>query len=183
MGARRGKHEKARRLGRGRYPGRQRRGQAAWAEIEAQVMGRITRNEEIVRKMEAQAINMLDEVADKTKKHNLDTKMDVFERVGKWIAIKNKLENDDGGGIAEFKRRLHGESETDKHYPPSRRPRGSKAPEPANGGSRLDAIRSKLPSGHSAGADGDSGVAGSEGDPAHIGNGSDPAGVPGHGEP
>ncbi len=124
-------------------------------------MGRITQNEEIVRKMERLALNMLGQVDGKeTEKVSLDIKMDVFDRVGKWIAIKNKLENDDGGGIADYKRRLHGESTSDKHYPPSRRPRG-RTDQPS-GGAGLDAIKSRISGADDGGHDGDSGDPGGE---------------------
>ena len=122
-------------------------------------MGRITRNEEIVRKQEALALAMLDSV--QAEKVNIDVKLDVFDRVTKWIATKNKLENDDGGGIADYKRRLHGEpGAADKHYPPSRRPRG-RADQPT-GGPRLDAIKSRIPGTNDGGSDGDSGDSGGE---------------------
>ena len=141
-------------------------------------MGRISRNEEIVRKMEALAISMLARVDVKSEKVNLDLQMDVFERVGKWIAIKNKLENDDGGGIADYKRRLTGE--TDKHYSPSRRPRG-RADQPS-GGRALDAIKSRIPSADDGGADGDSGGAGGEVSAVAGGAGSLHAGAADGGE-
>ena len=113
-------------------------------------MARQSRNEQIVHKMEALALSMLGEVD--VDKITLDLKMDVFERVGKWIAIKNKLENDDGGGIADYKRRLQGAP--DKH--PPRRSRGE------TGGDRLAAIKSRLPGSNDGGIDGDSGGAGGE---------------------
>ena len=102
--------------------------------------------------MEALAITMLDRVDGKDDKVTLDLKLDVFERVGKWIAIKNKLENDDGGGIADYKRRLAGE--TDKHYPPSRRPRRGEEV----GGRALKSIKSRIPGANDGNADGDSGA-------------------------
>jgi hypothetical protein len=131
-------------------------------------MGRISRNEEIVRKMEALAIAMLARVDVKSEKVNLDLQMDVFERVGKWIAIKNKLENDDGNGIADYKRRLTGE--TDKHVSPSRRPRRGNPEE--TGGRALQAIKSRIPGADDGGDDGDSGAAGGEVPAAVIGSGS-----------
>jgi len=119
-------------------------------------MGRITRNEEIIRKQEALALSMQDRV--KGKDTSIDVQMDVFDRVTKWIATKNKLEDDGAGGIADYKRRLHGESETDKHYPPSRRPRSGQP----SGGPALDAIKSRVSGTDDGGDDGDSGDSGGE---------------------
>ena len=101
-------------------------------------MARISRHAQIILKQEALALDLLAAAA---KSDNLDMKMDLFEKVGKWVWIKNKLEDDGAGGIADYKRRLHSESsETDKH-PAARRSR----PAQANGGSRLDAIKSRIP--------------------------------------
>ena len=71
-------------------------------------------------------------VAKATSADNIDLKMDIFRTVADWVKIKSKLEDDDGGAIAEYKRRLAGEDTGDK----KRR---------AFGGSRLDAIKSSLP--------------------------------------
>ena len=141
-------------------------------------MGRITRNEEIVRKVEALALDMLKKGSERDT--NIDLKMDIFEKVTKWVAVKNKLEGDDAGGIADYKRRLHGESETDKHYSPSRRPRGKSEPV---GGPRLEAIKSRLPRADGGDDDGDSGDTGGEVPAAGSGNGSLRAGLHGDGEP
>ena len=118
-------------------------------------MARISRHAQIILKQEALALDLL-QAAEKSD--NLDMKMDLFERVGKWVSIKNKLENDDGGGIADYKRRLHAESsETDKH-PAARRSR----PAQANGGSRLDAIKSRISATNDRLPDGNSGSGGGE---------------------
>ena len=114
-------------------------------------MARPSRNDQIVSKMEALALTMLEKVETKDEKINLDLQMDVFERIGKWVAIKNKLENDDGGGIADYKRRLQGAA--DKHPKRSRH---------ETGGSRLDAFKSRIPRADDGDIDGDSGGAGGE---------------------
>ena len=120
-------------------------------------MTRQTRHAQIVSKQEALALDLLAEAA---KSDNLDMKMDLFEKVGKWVWIKNKLEDDGAGGIADYKRRLHAESrEADKH-PSARRSRSSEA----NGGSRLNAIKSRIPGAVDADAHGNSG--GSSGEDA-----------------
>ena len=118
-------------------------------------MGRISRNDQIVHKMEELALDMIAKL--NGKDITLDLKMDVFDRVGKWIAIKNKLENDDGGGIADYKRRLAGE--TDK-LPAARRPRRGNPDE--IGGRALKAIKSRIPAANAGGDDGNSGGAGGE---------------------
>ena len=118
-------------------------------------MTRISRHAQIILKQEALALDLL---AEASKSDNLDMKMDLFEKVGKWVWIKNKLEDDGAGGIADYKRRLHAESsETDKH-PAARRPR----PAQANGGSRLDAIKSRIPRTDDGGADHAGGSGGDE---------------------
>ena len=121
-------------------------------------MARQSRNDQIVSKMEALALTMLERVGGQDEKITLDLRMDVFERVGKWIAIRNKLENDDGGGIADYKRRLHGEGAADKH--PAGARRSGRAGE--TGGARLAAIKSRIPAANAGGDDGDSGAAGGE---------------------
>lgn len=105
-------------------------------------MGRISRNEEIIRKVEALALDMLTKVeGTKEAQVTLDLKMDVFERVCKWIQIRNKIEDPDGGAIGDYKRRLAGEDTA--HVPPSRRPKNRN---PAGGGEALTALKSRLPS-------------------------------------
>ena len=93
-------------------------------------MPRPKRSESIISKMEALALEL---VAKATSADNIDLKMDIFRTVADWVKIKSKLEDDDGGAIAEYKRRLAGEDTGDK----KRR---------AFGGSRLDALKSNLPS-------------------------------------
>ena len=137
-------------------------------------MARITRHAQIILKQEALALDLL-QAAEKSD--NLDMKMDLFEKVGKWVWIKNKLEDDGAGGIADYKRRLHAESsETDKH-PAARRSGRQTA---LNGGSKLDAIKSRIPGAASADADSDSGGSGIEDSADDRLNGSHRPDVPGH---
>ena len=136
-------------------------------------MARTSRHSQIVLKQEELALDLLKEA--KTC-DSLDLKMDLFEKVGKWVWIKNKLEDDGAGGIADYKRRLHAESsETDKH--PAARRSGRQV---ANGGSRLDAIKSRIPGAASADADSDSGSGGGEDSADDRLNGSHRPDVPGH---
>ena len=126
-------------------------------------MSRITRHEEIIRKQEALALTMLK--ASDQPGITIDVQLDVFDKVGRWVAIKNKLEDEGAGAINDFKRRIQGEDNQPKHYPPNRRPKGWVAPEPKQ--PRLDALKGRLP--HAAvprGDDGDSGDSGDEGSAA-----------------
>ena len=81
---------------------------------------------------------------------NIDLKMDIFSAIREWVKVKAKLEDDDGGAIAEYKRRLAGEDTE----PKKRR---------AYGGARLEAIKSSLPGDGNGGDDGNSDDSGSEG--------------------
>jgi len=40
----------------------------------------------------------------------IDVQLDVFEKVGKWVSIKNRLDDVGETQIDEFKRRIHGET-------------------------------------------------------------------------
>ena len=118
-------------------------------------MARISRHAQIILKQEALALDLLKSAE---SSDSLDMKMDLFEKVGKWVWIKNKLEDDGAGGIADYKRRLHAEpSEADKHKAAGRS-RGAEQ----NGGSRLNAIKSRLPTANDGGDDGDSSGSGGE---------------------
>ena len=109
-----------------------------------------TKSSQVIAKMETLALNLLGKANEDDAL--LDTKLDVFEKMTKWVAVKNKLEDDGAGGIADYKRRLQGAP--DKH--PPRRSRGE------TGGDRLAAIKSRLPVADDGGIDGDSGGAGGE---------------------
>jgi hypothetical protein len=108
-------------------------------------VGRITRAEEIRRKQETLAIKMQEKAL--AEDALIDTMLDVFDRVTKWAAVSNKLEDQGESDIDKFKRRINGESpaDFDKPPPPSRRPRGYVAP-PAKQ-PRLDVLRARLPTG------------------------------------
>ena len=106
-------------------------------------MGRITRAEEIRRKQETLAIKMQEKAL--AEDALIDTMLDVFDRVTKWAAVSNKLEDQGESDIDKFKRRINGESETDKHISPSRRPKGYVEPAPRT--PRLDALKGRLPTG------------------------------------
>ena len=111
-------------------------------------MGRPVKSESIVREMDALALDMLSTVKKSSGDMGLTNQMDVFEKVAKWVAVKNKLENDDGDGIASYKSRIYGEAA-----------KPERAPKPTNGGERLAAIKSRLPSSSTGEPDGDSDAA------------------------
>jgi len=104
-------------------------------------VARPKRSETIVNQMESLAITMLEKA--KLEDTNIDLKMDIFSAIREWVKVKAKLEDDDGGAIAEYKRRLAGEDTE----PKKRR---------AYGGARLEAIRSSLPSTGDSDSDSDS---------------------------
>lgn len=111
-------------------------------------MARPKRSETIVSQMESLAINLLDKA--KETDTNIDLKMDIFSQIREWVKVKAKLEDDDGGAIAEYKRRLTGEDTE----PKKRR---------AYGGARLEAIKSGLPDNSNGDDDGNSDDSGGEG--------------------
>ena len=117
-------------------------------------MGRITNAETIRRKQEALAIKMQEKAL--ASESLLTDQLDVFDRVTKWMAVSNKLEDQGESDIDKFKRRINGESpaDIDKRYPPSRRPKGFVDPPPKT--PRLDALKNRLPGRGNGGADGDS---------------------------
>jgi hypothetical protein len=110
-------------------------------------VARKTRSDTIVSQMEALALTLLDRA--KMDDTNIDLRMDIFSQIREWVKVKSKLEDEDGGAIAEYKRRLAGEDTE----PKKRR---------AYGGSRLEAIKSSLPADRAGGNDGDSDAAGSQ---------------------
>ena len=117
---------------------------------------KITRAQSIINKQEALAIRILERVDN--GEAQLDVQLDAFEKIGKWVAIKNKLEDDGAGDINRFKERIQGTP--DRHYSPSRRPKGWIAPDESK--PRLEAIRTRLSYGDPGGVDGDSGDTGDE---------------------
>lgn len=110
-------------------------------------MANITRAEQIIRKQEALALDLLESVKDSP----LPAKLDVFQQMTNWVKVKSKLEDDDGGGIADYKRRLAGEAVVEP-----RRKRGE------TGGAALERFKSRLPAADVGDDDDDRGAAGSE---------------------
>ena len=117
-------------------------------------MGRLTRTQSIVGKMDELAISMLDGLNrnSSTAEIDLTNKLDVFEKVAKWIAVKNKLEEDQDDGIASYKSRIYGEDS---------KPRGPRA-KGESGGKTLDRLKSRIPTADASDPDSDSNDAVSE---------------------
>jgi len=119
-----------------------------------------SRHAQIIRKQEALALTML-EKADKTD-ITIDIQLDVFDKVGRWVAIKNKLEDEGAGGINDFKRRITGETDSDRRSAKRNRAPGA-TPESRP---RLEALKGRLPTAGAGGADGNSRDPGGEGSAA-----------------
>ena len=119
---------------------------------------KITRAQSIINKQEALAIRILERVDN--GEAQLDVQLDAFEKIGKWVAIKNKLEDDGAGDINRFKERIQTQASENRHYSPSRRPKGWVDPDEHK--PRLEAIRTRLSYGDTGGVDGDSGDSGDE---------------------
>jgi hypothetical protein len=82
----------------------------------------------------------------------LDMQLDVFEKVGKWVSIKNRIEDDGDSRITDFKSRILGgksEADTGAAGGPGA-PRKQSTP-------YLDAIKSRLSPADGNGTDGNSG--------------------------
>lgn len=123
---------------------------------EGPVVGRLAREHHIVHRQELLALKLLDAVLpEKGPAPPIDVQLDVFEKVGKWVHIKNKLGDLEETDIDRFKRRINGtEIETPKSRRAERIDRAAQE--------RLDAIKSRLPHGGSSGTDSDSGDSGVE---------------------
>lgn len=111
-----------------------------------------TKSSQVIAKMETLALNLLGKANEDDAL--LDTKLDVFEKMTKWVAVKNKLEDDGAGDINRFKERIGADTE-ERRYPPSRRPKGYTEP-PAKQ-PRLAALRSRVSATGDGGADGGGG--------------------------
>ncbi len=111
-------------------------------------MGRITKAETIIRRQEDLAARLLDRALEATGADEIgvDVQLDVFEKVGKWVAIKNRIEDQGESQINDFKRRIQGETKAAE----SRTHRPTRA-------ERLEALKSKLPDRSNSGNERNSG--------------------------
>ena len=114
-----------------------------------------TKSSQVIAKMETLALNLLGKANEEDAL--LHTKLDVFEKMTKWVAVKNKLEDEGAGDINRFKERIGADTE-ERRFPPSRRPKGYQPP--AAKQPRLEALRSRVSATGDGGADGGSGNSG-----------------------
>ena len=115
-------------------------------------VGREQRSKTIVHRQEALAVRLLDRSLPQSgDEPGIDVQLDVFEKVGKWVAIKNRLTDLEESDIDRFKARIHGETKAAQS-----RARRNRADARVDEISRLDAIKARLPNGGSGGDDGDS---------------------------
>lgn len=98
----------------------------------------------IIRRQEKLAFKMLDKALDTDV--GIDIQLDVFDRVSRYLAVKNRIADGEETDIDRFKARIHG-SETKTVE--GRKPRS--APE------RLEGIKSKLSGRDVVNSDGDIG--------------------------
>ena len=111
-------------------------------------VGREQRSKTIVHRQEALAVRLLDRsLPSSGEEPGIDVQLDVFEKVGKWVAIKNRLTDLEESDIDRFKARIHGQAKAAESR--ARRARVDET-------SRLDAIKARLPNGGDSGDDGDS---------------------------
>ena len=116
----------------------------------------------LVKRMDGLAADLLDDVRDSNKNIGFEGKLDVLEKIGKWIAIRNRLEgNDDGSGLDAYKAKL--KSAAARGTPISHRfaatagNRGYTHPTADDrGGPQLSALKSRLPDRAAGRPDGDS---------------------------
>jgi hypothetical protein len=138
--------------------------------------GRQSRDTVIIHRQEILALRLLDRVLERvenTPEIAIDIQLDVFEKVGKWVSIKNRIEDTEETDIDRFKKRISGEA------PPaqSRKRRESSDTE------RLAEIKARLPHRGHSGTDSNSGDPGVE-VPVNVGGSRGrPIGVPGDREP
>jgi hypothetical protein len=115
-----------------------------------------TRAVTIIRRQEELAIRLLDRALDKPQtaantapvppnEPAIDIQLDVFEKVGKWVSIKNKLDEIGESQIDQFKRRIAAEGTIDQK-------RGTARLESTGALARL---KNRLPDRGSGGDDGD----------------------------
>lgn len=111
----------------------------------------------VVQKMDAFAIELLGLAK---ASESLADKIAAFEKIGKWVAIKNKLEDKEenmGASLNDLKRKLKIDASGTKGRPGNPHPSphaqrlgglarwGHPPPPDGNGGPALDALKAKLP--------------------------------------
>lgn len=101
----------------------------------------------LIRRQENLALKLLDEALD--PKVTVDIRLDVFDRVSRYLAVKNRITDAEETDIDRFKARIHG--------PQAQTPQGRRAPrETVAGPKDLAGIKSKLSGGDGPGSSRDS---------------------------
>ena len=107
----------------------------------------------IVRRQEKLAERLLDRALEpidaKGTEIAIEIQLDVFDKIGKWVSIKNRLEDQGETQIDDFKRRIHAKEVE------ARQGRGHRA-------DRLEALKSRLPDRSAGDNGGDSDDSGGE---------------------
>jgi hypothetical protein len=132
--------------------------------------GRQSRDTVIIHRQEVLALRLLDRAMEQVNNGEIpiDVQLDVFEKVGKWVSIKNRIEDTEETDIDRFKRRIAGETPVTQ----GRKRRESSDTE------RLAEIKSRLPHRGHSGSDSNSGDPGVE-VPVNVGGSRGlPVGVP-----
>jgi hypothetical protein len=135
--------------------------------------GRQSRDTVIIHRQEVLALRLLDRATAQVNNEEIpiDVQLDVFEKVGKWVSIKNRIEDTEETDIDRFKRRIAGEA-------PVTQGRRAKRADQAES-QRLAEIKSRLPHGGYSGPN-DNRVASSEQVSVTVGGSRGiPVGVPG----
>ena len=111
----------------------------------------VPRSTYIIRRQEKLAERLLDRAleANAGVEPDLVIQLDIFEKIGKWVSIKNRIEDQEETQIASFKRRIHAQEVE------AGQSRGHRA-------ERLEAIKQRLPDRGGSGANGNSGDPGNE---------------------
>lgn len=107
----------------------------------------------IIRRQENLAMDLLDNAL--AANVPVDIKLDVFDRVSKYLAVKNRIEDQEETDIDRFKKRIHG---TETEAPKGRKLRAERVTAPE----RLAGIKEKLSGGGHSGPDGNSGDSGEQ---------------------
>jgi len=104
----------------------------------------MTNAAKVVHQQQKLALRLLERVEKpedaNVREPDLDMQLDVLNSITKWVAVKNRLEDDGDVGIKDFKRRIQGVEAG---------PGGADRPTRAE---RLEAIKSRLPDGRVPGA-------------------------------
>lgn len=68
--------------------------------------GRPPNIQNVIRRQESLALNLLAEALDRNV--SVDIKLDIFDRVSRYLAVKNRINDNEETDIDRFKARIHG---------------------------------------------------------------------------